>query len=171
MIQIKPHSTQVSKLLCLFALSALTVQASVLPVDLPAPDPDDKGRSDQPVKVYILSGQSNMLGFARVEGAEPSYTHVFLSGDPSVDQTKQFAIIKQKVAMAPVGIYQSGDKDAARGGGGDHIIRDALDLEFGPRETGAVALDMKTDSKRHRLLSSWRGGCSGSQMFHCSSPR
>jgi len=116
MIQTKPHSTQVSKLLCWFALSALTVQASVLPVDLPAPDPDDKGRSDQPVKVYILSGQSNMLGFARVEGAEPSYTHVFLSGDPSVDQTKQFAIIKQKVAMAPVGIYQSGDKDAARGG-------------------------------------------------------
>lgn len=40
-------------------------------VPYPLPDPDaSPGVSDKPVKVYIMSGQSNMVGFGRVSGDE-----------------------------------------------------------------------------------------------------
>ncbi|NNM30820.1 MAG: hypothetical protein HKO57_14975 [Akkermansiaceae bacterium] len=41
-------------------------------VPYPLPDPDGSGGvTDQPVKVYIMSGQSNMVGFGRVNGDSP----------------------------------------------------------------------------------------------------
>lgn len=43
----------------------------VVPYPLPDPDPLDEGSSDKPVKVYILSGQSNMVGFGQVTGTGP----------------------------------------------------------------------------------------------------
>ncbi len=43
----------------------------VVPYPLPAPEPGDTGSSDKPVKVYILSGQSNMVGFGRRSGSGP----------------------------------------------------------------------------------------------------
>jgi hypothetical protein len=43
----------------------------IIPHPLPDPDPKDKGVSDKPVKVYILSGQSNMVGFGQVPGTDP----------------------------------------------------------------------------------------------------
>ncbi|NIP22231.1 MAG: hypothetical protein GWN67_00075 [Phycisphaerae bacterium] len=40
-------------------------------VPYPLPDPDDStGSTTEPVKVYIMSGQSNMVGFGRVGGTE-----------------------------------------------------------------------------------------------------
>jgi len=38
---------------------------------LPDPDPRDRGNAKKPVKVYIMSGQSNMYGLGRVAGEEP----------------------------------------------------------------------------------------------------
>jgi hypothetical protein len=38
------------------------------PYPLPDPNPSDTGSSNKPVKVYILSGQSNMLGYGTVDG-------------------------------------------------------------------------------------------------------
>ena len=64
--------------LLLSALAALPLSAGVIPVDLPAPDPADKGVKNKPVKIYIQSGQSNSLGFGRIEGAQswaPSTTN------------------------------------------------------------------------------------------------
>ncbi len=43
----------------------------VVPYPLPAPEPGDTGSSDKPVKVYILSGQSNMVGFGTRNGTSP----------------------------------------------------------------------------------------------------
>ena len=43
----------------------------VVPYPLPAPEPGDTGSSDKPVKVYILSGQSNMVGFGTRNGTDP----------------------------------------------------------------------------------------------------
>ncbi len=43
----------------------------VVPYPMPAIDPADKGSSDKPVKVYILSGQSNMVGFGTRSGTGP----------------------------------------------------------------------------------------------------
>ncbi|MCH7226100.1 hypothetical protein [Haloferula sp. A504] len=42
-----------------------------IPLPLPDPDPADQGATGKPVKVYILSGQSNMVGFGRVYGEGP----------------------------------------------------------------------------------------------------
>ncbi|MHC4740453.1 MAG: M60 family metallopeptidase, partial [Planctomycetota bacterium] len=37
----------------------------------PLPDPDGSTGNSNPVKVYIMSGQSNMVGFGRIGGTEP----------------------------------------------------------------------------------------------------
>lgn len=41
------------------------------PYPLPDPDPVDTGATDKPVKVYIMSGQSNTVGIGYVNGTEP----------------------------------------------------------------------------------------------------
>ncbi len=66
-------------ILCGFA----TAVAAEVPTQLPQPDTPPPAK-DKPVKVYILSGQSNMVGFGRVEGAAPVYPSIYLSADPSV---------------------------------------------------------------------------------------
>ncbi len=60
--------------------------ASVHAADVPAqlPDPDGKpGDATKPVKVYILAGQSNMVGMGDLSGAKNVYTGVYLSADPA----------------------------------------------------------------------------------------
>ena len=69
---------------------ALVMAMLVVPVfgaDVPAqlPDPDGKpGDATKPVKVYILAGQSNMVGMGDHTGAKNIYTGVYLSSDPAV---------------------------------------------------------------------------------------
>ena len=43
----------------------------IVPYPLPPAEPGDTGSSDKPVKVYILSGQSNMVGFGERNGRSP----------------------------------------------------------------------------------------------------
>jgi alpha-galactosidase len=71
-------------------LTAFALLLSALPVfaaDVPSllPDPDGKpGNATKPVKVYILAGQSNMVGMGNLSGARNVYTGVYLSSDPAV---------------------------------------------------------------------------------------
>lgn len=109
----KLRLAQSAKLILLSALAALPLHAAVIPVDLPAPDPDDTGVKNKPVKVYIQSGQSNSLGFGRVEGAEPFYSQVFLSADPSVTEG---TLPGEKSAIMRFGVFQSEKPDAPNGG-------------------------------------------------------
>jgi len=54
--------------------------------DIPAvlPDPDGKpGDAAKPVKVYILAGQSNMVGMGDLAGARNMYTGIYLTADPA----------------------------------------------------------------------------------------
>ena len=44
------------------------------------PDPDGK------VQVYVLAGQSNMVGFGYLQDAPPVYPSVYLSADPSIKE-------------------------------------------------------------------------------------
>ena len=56
------------------ALLALPVVAAEVPD--PLPDPDGKPADmSKPVQVYILMGQSNMLGFGKTKGGEGSLEH------------------------------------------------------------------------------------------------
>ena len=56
--------------------------AGPVPAQLPRPD-GKPGDATKPVKVYILAGQSNMIGFGAVSGAAPRYAAVYLSSDPA----------------------------------------------------------------------------------------
>ena len=84
--------------------------AAEVPENLPRPDltPPSEGK----VKVYILAGQSNMVGFGYLKDSRPVYPSIFLSADPGI-----------KVGRMPVGpsallkhgVYQSANKEALRG--------------------------------------------------------
>ena len=59
--------------LYLMLLAVLMVMVLPATADIPEvlPDPDGStGSTDKPVKVFILSGQSNMVGFGRIAGTE-----------------------------------------------------------------------------------------------------
>ncbi len=99
----------------LAVLAILPLSAEVVPVDLPPPA-DKPAAKDKPVKVYILSGQSNMLGFGRVEGATPFYSNVFLSADPSVVECK-FPV--DNAALLRFGVHEKTTLPAT---GGDRIL-------------------------------------------------
>jgi len=65
------------------ALLHLPTHAAEVP--FPLPDPDGKpGDATKPVKVYVLAGQSNMVGMGDLSGAKNVYTGVYLSSDPAV---------------------------------------------------------------------------------------
>ena len=61
----------------------LAAQAGTVPLDLPKPD-GMPGNPKKPVKVYILAGQSNMVGMGDISGARPAYPNAFLMADPAV---------------------------------------------------------------------------------------
>lgn len=65
-----------------------------VPFVIPDPD-DDQGDLTKPVQVYILAGQSNMVGMGNLDGARNFYTGIYLSSDP-------------KVQMGEFDIYQVG---------------------------------------------------------------
>lgn len=56
--------------------------AKDVPAQLPKPD-GKPGDAAKPVKVYILSGQSNMCGMGNLSGAKNRYAGVYLTTDPA----------------------------------------------------------------------------------------
>lgn len=65
--------------LMLFAFS----QAAMIPLNLPAPD-GKAGDTTKPVKVYVLSGQSNMVGMGDIKGASAQYGNHYYLSDPAL---------------------------------------------------------------------------------------
>ena len=92
-------------------LSAVSAMAADVPSQLPDPS-SQPGDPTKPVKVYILAGQSNMVGFGYLQGSQPVYPSIYLSADPNI-----------KIGRMPVGnsallrhgVYQSADSDAPQG--------------------------------------------------------
>jgi len=81
---IKQQSIPILTAMAMIAL-ALPAAAKTIPAELP--DPDGKpGNPTKPVKVYILAGQSNMVGMGDISGAKNSYTGIYLSSDPAVPE-------------------------------------------------------------------------------------
>ncbi|MDA9856713.1 sialate O-acetylesterase [Rubripirellula sp.] len=110
------------------ALALLLAPAGLLfaadvPLDLPLPD-GKPGDSSKPVQVYILAGQSNMVGMGDLSGARPLYPSIFLSADPSVIAGRMPV---GGSALARHGIYRSTDTDA-ESGATVRIYRGELDL-------------------------------------------
>ncbi|NNC90441.1 MAG: hypothetical protein HKN82_18450 [Akkermansiaceae bacterium] len=71
--------------LILLSLTGLALPAAAKTVPAQLPDPADAGGDPgKPVKVYILAGQSNMVGMGNLSGAKNVYSGVYLSSDPAV---------------------------------------------------------------------------------------
>ena len=67
------------------AMAVVVIQANAAPIPLHLPRPDGQpGNAEKPVKVYILAGQSNMVGMGDISGARPPHPTVMLSADPAV---------------------------------------------------------------------------------------
>lgn len=72
-------------LLVAHLLTAFACAATATPIPLDLPRPDGKpGNLEKPIKVYLLSGQSNMVGMGDLRGARPEFPSVFLSTDPAI---------------------------------------------------------------------------------------
>jgi len=89
---------------------ALSTIAADVPEILPRPDktPPTAGK----VKVYILAGQSNMVGFGYLAGSRPTYESIFLSADPKI---KVGRMPVGQSALLPHRVYQSEAPSAAAG--------------------------------------------------------
>lgn len=66
-------------------LAGLILQTGAAEIPLELPKPDGKpGDATKPVKVYILAGQSNMVGMGDIGGARPPFPNQFFTADPAV---------------------------------------------------------------------------------------
>lgn len=92
-------------------LGMFGAQAATVPAMLPRPDgkPADMTKK---VKVYILAGQSNMLGFGLLTGAQPVYPSIFLSADPAI---LPGLMPVGASALLPLKVYPLAEKDAVDG--------------------------------------------------------
>ena len=72
-------------ILCSLLSALLFIPTHAAEVSFPLPDPDGKpGDATKPIKVYILAGQSNMVGMGNLSGARNVYDGVYLSSDPDI---------------------------------------------------------------------------------------
>jgi Carbohydrate esterase, sialic acid-specific acetylesterase len=129
----------------LLALPAAAAPA-VIPVELP-PAAATPPAKDKPVKVYILSGQSNMVGFGAIEKAGMIYENVFLSADASA---KVSSLPVANAALVKFGVYQSIAPDAPAGAIAA-VFQGAYDAKIDyskvkPAKLGSVALG-QTDAQ------------------------
>ncbi len=136
------HRTSLCKFAAV-ALAGLVLQATAandIPVNLPKPD-GKPGDVTKPVKVYILAGQSNMVGMGDISGARPLYPSVFLSADPAIIPG---VMPIGGFGLAAHGIYQSADANASKGAKVS-LIKGAFDVKVdctrsAPAKTATVAL-------------------------------
>lgn len=101
-------------LISAFAFASVSTNAdTTIPAELPPVDQDAPLAKDKPVKVYILSGQSNMLGFGRIEGDKPLYSRLFFSPDPTA---KNSHLPARGTGLIRMGVFQGPQEDAKKGG-------------------------------------------------------
>ncbi len=104
----------INQTLSMFAwiwLAPAVVLAADIPLELPAPDrtPSDVTKS---VKVYILAGQSNMVGMGDISGARPLYPSIFRSADPAIIPG---SMPIGGAALGVHGIYQTAEPNSEKG--------------------------------------------------------
>lgn len=85
---------------------AFKSQAKEIPFFLPNHD-GLPGDSSKPVKVYILSGQSNMVGMGNLSGAKNIYDGVFLSSDPNVPDSPLQIFKVGNYKTSPLAVFNS----------------------------------------------------------------
>lgn len=140
----------------ILALAALTITGLVLPAaarDIPAqlPAPDGKAPdTTKPVKVYILAGQSNMVGMGDISGARNRYTGIYLTTDANAPKGQMYVYRGGLYKIGAHAVYASADTKTT-GGAIVSIYKGAYDVnadyeKLKPVETATVALGTVQDS-------------------------
>ncbi|MFT5128848.1 MAG: hypothetical protein ACI8W8_002467 [Rhodothermales bacterium] len=90
----------------LLSVAVFAIGLTSIGADVPAvlPKPDQTPPSNGKVKVYVLAGQSNMVGFGTLTDAKPTYPSIYLSADPSL---KVGRMPVGPSALLPFGVYQA----------------------------------------------------------------
>ena len=110
-----PIKTLLTFIATVIALLVLPSIAKEVPSQLPAPDTAPVDTS-KPVRVYILAGQSNMVGMGNISGARCRYTGMYLTADPAAPKGPMYIYPVGHYKVASHGVYVSAgpkaDKDA-----------------------------------------------------------
>jgi alpha-galactosidase len=134
--------TRTAWTLTILALTGIAIHAAAKEIPLQLPCPDGKpGDATKPVKVYILAGQSNMVGMGDLTGARPPWPSVMLSADSAIIPG---IMPIAGSALAAHGVYQSADPKAGKGAVVS-LYKGAYDpkadyAKLTPARTGTVAL-------------------------------
>ena len=99
------YATRLSTLVWLL-LAAFPLLGDDVPAELP--DPDGKsGDAKKPVQVYILAGQSNMVGMGNLSGAKNVYDGVFYSSNPAVPDGPLQIYRVGNYKVSPLAVYRN----------------------------------------------------------------
>ncbi|NIS49670.1 MAG: hypothetical protein GWN67_19855 [Phycisphaerae bacterium] len=96
------------------AVLVLPAAAMVIPAQLPDPDGKEPDTS-KPVQVYILAGQSNMVGMGNISGARCRYTGIYLTADPAAPKGPMYIYPVGNYKISPHGVYLSAGPKADKG--------------------------------------------------------
>ncbi|MEM7010707.1 MAG: sialate O-acetylesterase [Verrucomicrobiota bacterium] len=140
-----------------FFFCALLISAAAGQIPDQLPDPDGKpGASDKPVKVYVLSGQSNMVGMGDISGGFSRWGKQFL--DPVVSvYPGAYSEEADYDSMEPTETLQlpefGGVKPTLFPAGGTHVVRGFVKMpatgiyEFKPGYANTTYNIMEIDGK------------------------
>ena len=98
------------------AMATLVLQSAAKDIPAQLPDPDGKpGDPTKPVQVYILAGQSNMVGMGNLSGARCRYTGIYLTADPKAPRGPLYIYPVGHYRIAPHGVHVSAEPKAGKG--------------------------------------------------------
>jgi alpha-galactosidase len=140
-IRSKPLSTLSALVL---AGAALSAPAQDIPARLPAPD-GKPGASAKPVKVYILAGQSNMVGMGTLSGARNSYAGIYLGSDPETPAGPLDIWQVGRFKTAPLAVFDAGGapaRDPIARGSFEVPERGVYQIQCGSGESSFVSMEV-----------------------------
>ena len=124
--------------------AALSASAKNIPAQLPYPD-GKQGDATKPVKVYILAGQSNMVGMGTLSGAQNSYAGIYLSSDPEIPAGPLDIWQVGRFKTAPLAVFKvdgTPARDPIAQGSFEVPERGVYQIQCGSGESSFGALDV-----------------------------
>ncbi len=145
--------TPIRRALAALAPTVLALHAAAMDIPAQLPAPDGKaGDAGKPVQVYILAGQSNMVGMGDISGARPPWPSVMCTADPAIlpgvmpvgQSRNSWGHWGGVSALTAHGLYRSADPQAEKGAVVS-LFKGAYDpkedyAKRTPDKTGTVAL-------------------------------
>ena len=149
-------------ILCSLFSGILFLPTHAAEISFPLPDPDGKpGDATKPIKVYILAGQSNMVGMGNLSGAKNVYDGVYLSSDPGVPDGPLQIYKVGNYKTSPLSVYRPDGKktDKPIAEGQFEVSRSGvyqLSCGFGASSRAVMLLDGKVVRQEVKLAAGKR---------------